>query len=318
MKLRFAAGLVAALFGGVSLPAASTPASTPSANASRVLSIDHYVRVKSTAPSMPGQFAQLYVRERVAARHAEGGSAGVVLFIHGAGTPAEVAFDTPHPGYSWMAYLADAGFDVFAMDMEGYGRSTRPTAMNDPANLTPAQQAQFIPGLLAAPAAPSFQGGATTIASDWNDIAAVVAYLRSLRRVDRVSLVGWSQGGPRAGGYAAQHPEQIERLLLLAPAYARNGSATPPAAQPTRRSSTPRTKKNSRPTGTARSVARTSSTPRSGRRCGPTCSRPIPSAARGAPASGAPPMCRRGVTTRRWCRPPGRRRCWSPAPSMCR
>ena len=41
----------------------------------------------------------------------------------------------PQPDYSWMAYLARAGFDVFAMDTTGYGRSIRPAAMNDPCNL---------------------------------------------------------------------------------------------------------------------------------------------------------------------------------------
>jgi pimeloyl-ACP methyl ester carboxylesterase len=56
----------------------------------------------------------------------------VVIFIHGAGTPAEVAFDVPHENYNWMAYLARAGYDVFSMDATGYGRSTRPPAMNDP------------------------------------------------------------------------------------------------------------------------------------------------------------------------------------------
>lgn len=198
----------------------------------QVLSVDHYVRVKSTAPATTGQFAQLYVRERVVSRTLLRGSSGVVLFVHGAGTPAEVAFDVPHGDYSWMAALARGGFDVFAMDMEGYGRSTRPAVMNDPCNLSPAQQAGFVPALLAAPCPPSFQGSATTIASDWNDIGAVVDYLRALRHVDRVNLAGWSQGGPRAGGYAAQHPDQIARLVLLAPAYARTGSDGPPAARP--------------------------------------------------------------------------------------
>ena len=60
---------------------------------------------------------------------------GSRIFVHGAGTPAEVAFDVPQPDYSWMAYLARAGFDVFAMDTTGYGRSIRPAAMNDPCNL---------------------------------------------------------------------------------------------------------------------------------------------------------------------------------------
>ncbi len=53
---------------------------------------------------------------------------------------AEVAFDVPYQDYSWMEYLAQAGFDAFAMDTTGYGRSTRPAAMNDPCNLSPAQQ----------------------------------------------------------------------------------------------------------------------------------------------------------------------------------
>ena len=196
----------------------------------QLLSVDHFVGVKSAAPAMNGQFAQVYVRERVVARNLLRGSSGVVLFVHGAGTPAEVAFDVPYGDYSWMAYLANAGFDVFSMDMEGYGRSTRPTVMNDPCNLSRAQQALFVPALLPAPCASSFQGNATTIASDWNDIGAVVDYVRALRHVDRVNLAGWSQGGPRAGGYTAQHPDRVQRLVLLAPAYARTGpdSATPP------------------------------------------------------------------------------------------
>ncbi len=230
MKPLVVASLLALTAGCPNLPAASSP--RPNPDGGSVLSIDHYVRVKSTAPSMNGQFAQIYVRERAAERNRQGGSAGVVLFVHGAGTPAEVAFDVSFPGYSWMAYLANAGFDVFSMDVEGYGRSTRPTVMNDPGNLAPAQQAQFVPGLLAGPTAPSFQGSATTIESDWNDIGAVVTYLRSARQVERVNLVGWSQGGPRAGGYAAQHPEQVQRLVLLAPAYQRAGRATPPAPRP--------------------------------------------------------------------------------------
>ncbi|MDO8271198.1 MAG: hypothetical protein Q7U82_04650 [Gammaproteobacteria bacterium] len=75
----------------------------------------------------------------------------VVLFIHGAGSPAEVAFDVPVEGYSWMAYLAEAGYDTFAMDTTGYGRSTRPHVMNDLCNLSETAQQDFIPGMLSAP-----------------------------------------------------------------------------------------------------------------------------------------------------------------------
>ena len=200
-----------------------------------LLSLDHYVRVKSTAPDIAGQTAQIYVREVVLSGTALRGrpaSGSVVLFVHGAGTPAEVSFDVPYKDYSWMAYLAKAGFDVFSMDMTGYGRSTRPPAMNDPCNLSKEQQARFVPQLIAAPCAPSRPTAITTMGSDWNDIGAVVDHLRGLRGVDKVTLVAWSQGGPRAGGYAARNPDKVARLVVLAPAYNRAGPLDAPNPLP--------------------------------------------------------------------------------------
>ncbi|MDB6130462.1 MAG: alpha/beta hydrolase fold, partial [Verrucomicrobiales bacterium] len=184
-------------------------------DSNQLLTINHYVRVKSTVPIIAGQTAQIYVRERTLAGPALRGSVGadrVVLFVHGAGTPAEVAFDTGYEDYSWMAYLAREGFDVFCMDVTGYGRSTRPEVMNDPRNLTPEQQSSFSPKLLPTPGGTDYPHTMNTIASDWNDIGAVVDYLRELRHVERVSLIGWSLGGPRAGGYASQHPEKVHKL----------------------------------------------------------------------------------------------------------
>jgi pimeloyl-ACP methyl ester carboxylesterase len=199
------------------------------------LNIDHYVPVVSSAPSMDGQVAQIYVRERVTpatlARTASLENR-VALFVHGAGTPAEVAFDVPHGGYSWMAHLADAGFDVFSMDTTGYGRSTRPLPMNDPCNLAGDQQADLVGTLLDEACPPSYPYAATTIESDWRDIDAVVDYLRDLRNVERVHMLAWSLGGPRAGGYAARHADKVDRLVLLAPAYNRGASATPPEEFP--------------------------------------------------------------------------------------
>jgi pimeloyl-ACP methyl ester carboxylesterase len=201
----------------------------------QLLTFDHYVRVKSTVPSMAGQTAQVYVRERVLpgtiARSANL-TGNVVLFVHGAGTPAEVSFDVSYQDYSWMAYLANAGYDVFSVDMSGYGRSTRPTTMNDPCNLTEAQQKTFVPQLLAATCTPVYTKQGTTIASDHNDIDAAVNYILNLRHVSKVSMVAWSLGGPRAGGYTAAHPEKVEKLVLLAPAYNRATTTAAPAAVP--------------------------------------------------------------------------------------
>ena len=197
--------------------------------ARKILSVDHTVTVKSIVPAMAGQSAQIYVRERVAEGMKSPAADRVVLFVHGAGTPAEVAFDVPFGDYSWMAYLAKAGYDVFSMDTTGYGRSTRPAPMNDPCNLSEEQQKQFVPSLIPAPCKATYPGQLTTIASDWNDIDAVVEHIRKLRNVQKVSLVAWSLGGPRAGGYAAQHPDKVNRLVLLAPAYSRDAAADAPA-----------------------------------------------------------------------------------------
>ena len=96
--------------------------------------------------------------------------------------------------------------------------------MNDPCNLAENQRALFT----GAPCTPSYGSALTNIGSDWNDVGAAVDYIRLLRRVDRVSLVAWSLGGPRAGGYAAQNPSKVNRLVLLAPGYNRTSRAEAP------------------------------------------------------------------------------------------
>ena len=227
--------LVAVLFVVIAIGVVSVAGAQEGNNGRALITVNHYVKVKSTVPAMNGQAGQLYVRERVAASTALRSanlSDRVVLFVHGAGTPAEVAFDVPHEDYSWMSYLANAGFDVFSVDMTGYGRSTRPTVMNDPCNLSKDEQSELVPGFLSATCEPNYPKQLTTIASDHNDIDAAVNYIRALRRVDKLHLIAWSLGGPRAGGYAAAHPEKVSKLVVLAPAYNRMTSTNPPATVP--------------------------------------------------------------------------------------
>src|SRR5579864_1128866 len=83
------------------------------------LTVDHYVTHFSTVPAITGEPVQLFVRERLAASRSvlAAPEGRVVLFVHGATYPAVHGFDLPLDDYSWMAFLADAGFDVFAMDM---------------------------------------------------------------------------------------------------------------------------------------------------------------------------------------------------------
>jgi pimeloyl-ACP methyl ester carboxylesterase len=198
----------------------------------RLLSIDHFVGVQTT---ISGQTTQIYVREVALSATVTRGPARAdraVLFVHGACVPGEVAFDVPFQDYSWMAYLARVGFDVFAMDFTGYGNSTRPNAMNDPCNLSPKQQAGFAPGIIPSVCSPSYPRAMTTIASDWNDLAMVVEHVLALRHIDQISIIGWSMGGPRVGGYAAQHPEKVRKLVLLASAYNRGTEELPPVPLP--------------------------------------------------------------------------------------
>jgi pimeloyl-ACP methyl ester carboxylesterase len=206
--IAFAAGLGATAFAAGTALAADAP----------VLRTDHTLTVRSIAPGYAGRFADLYLREvKLAVPPAQ--SKGVVLFIHGAGTPADVAFDPLYQDYSWMAFVARAGFDVWALDLEGYGASTRPPAMSNPCFLSPAQQMELIPKTLKTACSPPSTTPITTMSSDWNDIGAAVDYLMPMNGGQPIAIVGWSQGGPRAGGYAAQHPEKVSRLAILAPAY---------------------------------------------------------------------------------------------------
>jgi pimeloyl-ACP methyl ester carboxylesterase len=199
------------------------------ATAQQVATRDHTVSVTSAVPVIAGKRSTLYVRERATQAVLKNGAGDkVVLFVHGAGTPAEVSFDVPYQDYSWMGYLAGAGYDVFAVDMTGYGRSARPAPMADKCNLAPAQQKEF-----GVDCPQSYPGNLTNITSDWNDISAAVAFIKKLRHVGKVNLIAWSQGGPRAGGWASQHPDQVNKLVLLAPGYNRaTKSEAPPLPVP--------------------------------------------------------------------------------------
>jgi pimeloyl-ACP methyl ester carboxylesterase len=204
-----------------------------------IRTIDHFVPHISTVPANAGEQIELFVRERVRRgddddRDSDGRHRRrpVVLMVHGSTQSTAVGFDLRFENYSWMAFLARAGFDVFAMDQQGYGSSARPT-MDDPCNASDAQQkALLIPNPLPAPCTASYPFNLTTSQSDWDEIDTVVDYMRRLRDVGKVSLIGWSLGGPRTGGYAARHPEKVERLVQYAPLYNRQEPTDPPNMLP--------------------------------------------------------------------------------------
>jgi pimeloyl-ACP methyl ester carboxylesterase len=131
-----------------------------------------------------------------------------------------------------MAFLAREGFDVFGMDMTGYGRSVRPM-MDDPRNLDPKQQDQLIPKNLSAKSAPTYPFELVSSDSETDDINAVVDYIRQLRGIERMALIGWSGGGIRTGTFTARYPDKVEKLIIHASSnYSRKNPDDPPAVLP--------------------------------------------------------------------------------------
>src|SRR5687767_13041907 len=186
------------------------------------VAIDHLVPHISTERANKGSRVSLFLRERRVAS-----SGPVVLFVHGRSAAAVPSFDLEYQDYSWMAYLAEAGFDTFALDLQGYGRSSKPTLMDDPCNTSADNQARYlIPNPLRMPCSPAYPHPFGSFATDWDEIDTVVEFIRSLRgnRALKVNLVGWSRGGMRVIGYAALRAGNVERVVALAP------TRFPPAA----------------------------------------------------------------------------------------
>ena len=149
-------------------------------------------------PSDPG--IQVYVRNKRPAGMNAFSGAKTVIYVHGATYPSETAFDLRLDGLSWMDYIARQGYDVYLLDVRGYGGSTRPPQMDRPAQ----ESAPF---------------GGTQEAM--RDVDAVVEFVRNRRGIDKVNLVAWSWGTAIMQWYASLNSQKIEKLVLYAPVWIR-------------------------------------------------------------------------------------------------
>ncbi|MGE5640052.1 MAG: alpha/beta hydrolase [Clostridia bacterium] len=148
---------------------------------------------------------QLYVRNK----HPEGmrsfSADKILLYVHGATYPSETAFDLPLNGLSWMDYIAQRGYDVYLVDIRGYGRSVRPPEMDQPAE-------KHEPIVRSAVAV--------------KDVGSAVDFILKRRGVQKINLLGWSWGTTIMGWYTAQNNDKVNKLVLYAPQWIRQQGAS--------------------------------------------------------------------------------------------
>ena len=122
----------------------------------------------------------------------------VLLLVHGSSPAALASFDLTVPGlddHSMMNVFARRGFDVWTLDHEGYGRSTRTDANSD-------------------------------IASGVADLGVATDLIAAETGQARMHMLGESSGALRAGAFAMVRPERMGRLVLGAFTYTGEGSPT--------------------------------------------------------------------------------------------
>jgi pimeloyl-ACP methyl ester carboxylesterase len=141
---------------------------------------------------------KLFVRNKHLEGHDRYAAERIVLFIHGATYPSETVFDLDLPGGSWADLAARKGYDVYMVDVRGYGGSTRPPAMDAPPDQNP-------------PIA------RTTDAV--KDVSSAVDFILKRRGVAKLNLVGWSWGTTLMAGYTTNNNDKVNKLVLYAPLW---------------------------------------------------------------------------------------------------
>ena len=125
-------------------------------------------------------------------------STGLMLLIHGGGPGGIASFDLDIPGYSLAADFAQAGHQVYIMNVRGWEYSTRPDALNQPVDSNP----------------PAVTGDEAV-----RDIDAVVDWIRDRTGQPQTALIGWATGGHWAGLYTSRNNDAVSHLVMLNSLY---------------------------------------------------------------------------------------------------
>jgi pimeloyl-ACP methyl ester carboxylesterase len=141
----------------------------------------------------------LYIyRKRVGAPVAGERPRPILFMVHGSSNSSRTSYDLQVPGkaeYSMMNVFARNGFDVWTMDHEGYGFSSRSAGNSD-------------------------------IKSGVEDLKLAAVVMARETGQTRTHYFGTSSGAIRAAAYAQAQPDRVDRLVLSAFTYKGDGSPT--------------------------------------------------------------------------------------------
>ncbi|GLX21248.1 alpha/beta hydrolase [Streptomyces lavendulae] len=195
-----------------------------------VQTTEHEVPHTSTVPANKGKAVKLRVREHDGTPpNTPPDKRRVVLMLHGRTVPVLAVYDIGLGDYSWSRVLAHAGYDVFMMDLQGMGRSPRPE-MDKACNANPDHHDRVTyPNLpLTSACAPYYPHQLTNSQSDWDELHAVVEYIKHRHGVQQLDMIGNSAAAFAMGPYAIQHKENVRSLMFQAPAFTPNGQDSAP------------------------------------------------------------------------------------------
>jgi pimeloyl-ACP methyl ester carboxylesterase len=124
---------------------------------------------------------------------------GTILFVHGSSMASQPTFDLHvenRPFSSAMNYFASLGYDVWCVDMEGYGRSSKHRDIT------------------------------CDIANGVDDLATATGYIQKFRGCTDINLYGISSGALRAAAFTEKYPDRVGRLALDAFVWTGKNSPT--------------------------------------------------------------------------------------------